>query len=155
MDLNESVGFVVRSMKSRIADAIVAKLNDVWDLKTVSFDRVRVLVADFNEGELPAAQIIDQSETILHEQNRARKSWNLTIEIVMKQTVDRLVNQQDLWNLMYQIERKLFVEPNLAIPGVLHMRYVQNVTDLHLADPYYTARLDLAVEYYEALVREC
>lgn len=155
MVLNEQTSFVVRSMKSKIADAIVARLNLVWDLNSVSFDRVRVLVADFNEGELPAAQIIDQSETVLHEQNRARKSWNLTIEVVMKQTVDRFVNQQSLWNLIYQIERKLFEEPNLNIPGVLHMRYLQNATDLHLADPYYTARIDIVVEYYESLVREC
>lgn len=151
----EQVRINARSMKSKIADALVAKLNEVSDLVYVKFDEVRVNATDFQEHELPACQVIDVQESVTHEQNRVLKNWNLTIEVVLKQTSYRIVNQQALWDLMYQIERKLWSIPNLGIPGVVHMVYIGNQTDLHLVDPYYIGKLDLQVVYYESLVRDC
>lgn len=155
MSQSEQIRFSPRAMKSKIADEIVTKLSEVGDLKYVKFDEVRVNIADFQEHELPACQVIDVNETVEHEQNRVKKYWNLTIEVVLKQTTYRLVNQQSLWDLMYQIERKLFSNPNLGIPGVLHMVYLGNQTDLHLLDPYYIGKFDVQVVYYESLVRDC
>jgi len=154
MDSQEQVRLNARSTKSKIADKILEKLTGI-DIKYKSFDRIKVNIADFGEHELPGVQIIDINETIIHEQSRARKTWNLTLEIVMKQTFERVVNQQSLWDLMYQIERKLWQEPSLGIPGVLHLVYIGNQTDLHTIDPYYIGKLDFLVEYYEHLVRDC
>lgn len=151
----EQVRLNSRSMKSKIADAIVVRLNEVSDLNYVKFDEVRVTMADFLEHELPACQLIDINETVEHEQNRVKKTWNISLEVVLKQTTYRTVNQQSLWDLIYQIERKLWTFPNLQIPGVLQMVYLGNQTDLHLVDPYYVGRLDFQVVYYESLVRDC
>jgi hypothetical protein len=151
----EQVRLNARSMKSRIADAIVERLNQVSDLVYVKFDEVKVNMSDFLEHELPACQVIDVNETVEHEQNRAKKTWNISLEVVLKQTTYRTVNQQALWDLIYQIERKLWTFPNLLIPGVVQMVYLGNQTDLHLVDPYYVGRLDFQVVYYESLVRDC
>lgn len=149
------IRFAARSMKSRIADAIILKLQDVWELKYFSFDRIRVLISDFQDTELPGCQVIDLSETIQHEQSRVLRRWQLAIEVVDKQSQDRYVNQKDLWDLTYQIERKLWAEPNFGINGVLHAVHLGTTTDLHMTEPYYTARILLEIVYYDNLVRDC
>jgi hypothetical protein len=48
----------------------------------------------------------------------------------------------------------LFADPNLSIPGVIHLQYLSATTDLHLLEPYYYCRLELLCQYYEPLVRD-
>lgn len=155
----KTAGFQVQlnilSMKSRVAQRIVEILQDVRDVKTVSFDKVKVLASDFDDTSLPAIQLIDVSQTGIHEQGRVKYAWLVALELVMKQSVDRTVNQQDLWNLEYQVKRKLWKNPNLKIPGVIDIKFVNAETDLHLLEPYYFARIFFEVTFYEAIVRDC
>ncbi len=153
--LGSQVRIVIRSMKSQIADAILAKVSEVARIETVEFDRVRLRVDDFTEVQMPAVQLIDVNELVEHQQARAKKTWLIALELVMKATVDEPVSQQDLWNLQYEIERKLWAVPNLGIPGVIQLRYLGSQTDLHLLEPYYFVRMDFEVLYYEHLVRDC
>ena len=153
--INCSVKLVIRTMKSKIADALLSKVQEVDSVVYTNFDKVRLLASDFNDYELPAVQLIDVGETVQHQNVRARKSWQIALELLMKPTVLGEVSQQDLWNLQYEIERKIFQRPNFGIPGVIHMTYLGSQTDLHLLEPYYFARIDLQVDYYEALVRRC
>lgn len=143
------------SMKSRIARAILAKLATVPGLRTFEFDRVRLLSSDMNDLIIPAVQLIDVGETVLHEHSRAKKTWRIVLELVLKETEHGQVSQQDLWNFTYKIERILWADPNLSIPGVLQMVYIGNSTDLHMVKPYYLSKLDFDVVYYENLVTEC
>lgn len=145
----------VNSMKSQIATALVNKLDEVWDLKYIAFDRVKVLISDFNDTELPACQLFDLSETIEHQQNRILRRWQIALEVVMKQTQNRYVDQQELWDLCYSIERRMWSVPNLGIPGVIHLVHLGTTTDLHMVEPYYTARILFEVQFYDNLVRDC
>lgn len=143
------------SLKSSIASAIITKLDTVAALKLKVFDKVRIAAGDFQDHELPACQLIDVGETIEHERSRAKKTWQISLELIMKPNEFGQISQQDLWDLQYDVERALWLNPNLGIPGVIHLRYIGSQTDLHLLDPYYFARLDFEVLYYEALVDEC
>ena len=143
------------SLKSSIAPAILAKLDAVAALKLKSFDKVRLSSSDFQDHEIPACQLIDIGETIEHERGRAKKTWQIALEIIMKPNEWGAIDQEDLWNLSYDVERALWANPNLNIPGVIHLRYIGSQTDLHMLEPYYLARLDFEVLYYEALVSEC
>jgi len=142
------------SKKRAICEAILAKLDGVVAIKTKSFDRVRLYSSDFQDHELPAIQIIDIDETIQHEMSRAKKAWRLGLEIVMKPNEFGDVSQKDLWDMQYTVERALFADPNLSIPGVIHLQYLSATTDLHLLEPYYYCRLELLCQYYEPLVRD-
>jgi hypothetical protein len=142
-------------MKTQIATAIVNKLSTLTSIKSVSFDRVRMLSSDFQDWEIPAIQIIDLGDDNEHAQRRALKRWNVTIELVMGSKSTGLIFQKDLWNLEQEIERKLWEVPNLAIPSVVHMHLLGSTTDLHTLAPYYTARIDLIIEYYQPLVDVC
>lgn len=155
MDSNFQVNLTIKSMKSLIAEALLARLSNVRALQTIEFDRVRLRSDDFMSVDCPAIQLIDITENIEHERLRAKKTWNIALELVMKSTPDNPISQQDLWNLQYEVERMLWGNPNLGIPGVIHLRYLGSTTDLHLLDPYYFTRLDLEVLYYEPLVSEC
>lgn len=141
-------------LKVTISQALVDRLKTIPDLKTVEFDKVRLRADDFMSVDCPAIQFIDIQEQIDHERSRAKKTWLLGLELVMKATAETPVSQIDLWNLQYQVERLLWGLPNLGIPGVIHLRYLGSQTDLHLLEPYYFVRLDIEVLYYEALVAD-
>jgi hypothetical protein len=143
------------SLKSSIAAAIMTKLDNVAALKLKAFDRVRLSAADFQDHDLPAVQLIDVGETIEHERARAKKTWQISLELIMKPNEFGEISQEDLWDLQYDVERALWANPNLGVAGVIHLRYIGSQTDLHLLDPYYIARLDFECLYYEALVDEC
>lgn len=147
--------FVPQSTKSRIAKALTTVLEGMPVLNYVAFDRVRLYTSDFRENELPAAQFIDVTEQIVHERNRVQRTWSISLEVVHKSTENGYVSQQTMWNLEYQIARKIWEVPNLGIPGVLHCRYIANSTDLHLMEPFYLLRMDFDVLYYEHLVSDC
>jgi hypothetical protein len=147
--------FSPRSTKSRIADALKAILEGMPVFNYVAFDRVKLYTSDFNEDELPAAQFIDVAESMLHERNRVKRTWSISLEVVNKSTENGYITQQDMWNLEYQIARKIWEQPNLGIPGVIHCTYTSNSTDLHLLEPFYLLRMDFDVVYYEHLVSDC
>jgi hypothetical protein len=112
-------------------------------------------VSDFQDFELPAAQIIDLSDDNIHERTRGKKTWNITIEIVVGPTVSATPSQGALWDLLETIEQALFQLPNLGLSEVIHMRLLGSTTDLHILMPLYTARIDLQVDYYQTLVSPC
>jgi hypothetical protein len=152
---NSQIKIVAQSTKSKIADALKAIIQGMPIFNYVAFDKIKLLASDFGPTEIPGAQFIDVAETITHERNRAKREWQLTLEVVLRSSQDEEVTQQDLWNIEYQISRKIWAVPNLGIPGVIHCLYVSNSTDLHLLEPFYLLRMDFSVLYYEHLVSDC
>lgn len=143
------------SIESAIVDAIVAKVAAVPGITTVAFDEVKISFDDFQETELPAVQIWDNGQIIKHENRRVRVDWAMSLELIMKSDIAGVVIQKDLFEKRREIQLTLFARPNLDIPGVIHMVYVGNISDLHFLKPYYIARLDIIVQYYDELVGTC
>jgi transposase len=73
----------------------------------------------------------------------------------MKSLTTGSVVQKDLWELRRKIQLALWENPNLGIPGVIHLIYTGNITDLHSVEPYYISRLDFDVQYYDDLTGTC
>lgn len=155
MSTNSQVTFVFESMKSKIARAILAKCVTIPVIKYVSFDKIKLVAADFLDHEIPGIQLIDISTTNIHENARAKKTWQIALELVMRSDVYTTVTQNDLWNLENEILRKLFAQPQFGVKGVVGTAYIGTETDLHLLDPYYISRTILEVTFYEDLVRAC
>ena len=141
--------------EATIIPKLVSIVSGVADYKTVEFDKVRVAISEYNDYELPAAQFWDVSQEIEHERGRALVTWNIALEIVMRQTVAGTVDQADLIDLRRRTVLALFDKPNLEIPGVIHLIYTGNITDLHMQDPNYIARIDFEVLYYDDLTGTC
>lgn len=144
-----------QAVRSKIADALMARLALVTELKYRAFDIVRLQASDFADYEIPAVQIIDLAELVTHEQSRAKKEWNLVIEVIVGPTEAESVSQQALWNLMQLIERTVWAVPNLGLSEVIHMKLLTTSTDLHLMAPFYLGRIELSVLYYQPLVGVC
>lgn len=142
-------------MEEDIADKIVEILEAIPGLNYVSFDKIILATSDFKDHEIPAVQVWDVAQTIQHERGRILVNWSLSIEIIMKSLTSGLVNQQDLWKLRRDVQLALWANPNLGIPGVVHLIYTGNITDLHSIEPYYIARLDFDVQYYDNLTGSC
>lgn len=143
------------SIESDIVDAIVAKVSAVTGITSVEFDEVKLSVEDFQSHELPAVQIWDSGASIKHEQGRILSNWNLALELIMKSSTGGTVDQKALFEKRREIQLALWENPNLGIPGVVHLIYTGHVSDLHLLNPYYIARIDFAVQFYDSLTGTC
>jgi len=144
------------SIESDIVDKIVSIIeNNVPSINYVSFDKIKLATSDFGAHELPAVQIWDSGMLITHERGRAKKSWSLALELIMKSEVTGQVNQKSLFELRREIELAMWAEPNLGISGVIHLVYTGNISDLHLLEPFYIARLDFTVMFYDSLTGSC
>ena len=145
------------SMRSQIADALLARIALIPGVKTSTFDRIKLLESDFDEWELPAVQIIDNEETNVHEMKRGRKSWPVTIELVIgpKQSTQYVPTQKDQWDLIEEIEKTVMQTPKLGLAAVIQVRLLGSITDQGLLRPYYTARINFVIDYYQELVGPC
>lgn len=154
-NVGSQIELVRKSMKHKISEALEEIILAIPGVRYFSFDKIRLLSSDFNDVQLPAIQLIDIQEAIIHENVRVKKTWSITLELVMKETEHKAFGQTDLWDFGYKIERALWKNPNLKIPGVIQLTYNGNTTDLHLLDPYYLLKMDFDVVYYEHLVKHC
>jgi len=146
------------SIESDIADKIVLILTtdpSLSELKSVSFDKIKLAIGDFDEFELPAIQLWDNGQVPKHEKGRILVDWNLSLELIMKSDITGIVDQKGLFELRRKVQLALWNNPNLGIPGVVHLVYTGNVSDLHLLEPYYIARIDFAVKFYDNLTGSC
>ncbi len=144
------------AIESTIADALVAKISaGVPALKVVNFDRVRLAVDDFRPHEIPAIQLYDVGQSIEHIRGQKEVTWSIALELIMRTSTAGTVDQKALWDLRRDIELVMWDEPNLGIPQVIHLIYTGNLTDLHLLDPYYIARMDFEVKFRDDLTGSC
>ena len=143
------------SIESDITDAIVAVVTTVTEVKTINSDKIILATSDFRDHELPAVQLWDVFQSVEHQRGRILVSWSLSLELIMKSLTTGSVVQKDLWELRRKIQLALWANPNLGIPGVVHMVYTGNITDLHTVEPYYISRLDFDVLYYDNLTGSC
>lgn len=152
---SSQVNFAIECMKTKISRRLVELISSIGRINYISFDQIKLLASDFNESEIPGVQIIDVGLTSIHEQVRAKKTWSLAIEIVLRSTDAEPASQTKLWDLENQVLRKIFSDPNLSIKGVISMDFKGSATDLHLLEPYYFSRLDIDIMFYEDLTGTC
>jgi hypothetical protein len=143
------------TIESDIIDKIVEICLAVPGINYVSFDKIKLATGDFAAHEIPAIQIWDNGQGITHERGRARIEWNISLELIMKSDFSGVVDQKALMELRRTIALALWAEPNLGIPGVIHLVYSSNTSDLHLLEPFYVARIDFAVMFYDNLTGSC
>jgi len=144
------------SIESDIVDKIVSIITvDVPEVLYVSFDKIKLATSDFAPHELPAVQIWDSGQTPTHERGRIRVDWNLSLELIMRSEIVGVVDQKGLFELRRKIQQALWAVPNLGIPGVVHLVYTGNISDLHLLEPFYISRIDFAVQFYDNLTGSC
>jgi len=143
-------------LEELIADKIVSIIDtDVPEVTTIAFDKVRLAIDDFRDHELPAVQLWDVSQEIEHQRGFEQVTWVLVLELVMKSTTEGVVSQKDLWVLRRKIALALWDKPNLGIPGVIHLRYRNTITDLHLLEPFYIARMEFEALFRRQLTGSC
>lgn len=144
------------SIESDISDKIVSIIeNDVTGINYVSFDKIKLATSDFEPHEMPAVQIWDNGQAPQHQRGRILVDWSLSLELIMRTEITGEVDQKGLFEKRREIQLALWNRPNLDIPGVTHLIYTGNITDLHLLQPNYIARIDFIVQYYDDLTGAC
>jgi hypothetical protein len=149
-------------LKSQMAQALKARINLVTiangytvDVKTVAFDKIKLNIQDYADYQLPAVQIIDLSKIFEQQMSRSKSTWTLAIELCMRTTeVLGVVDQESMWDFQENVVRAIMAEPQLGLSFVIQCRPIDEVTDLHLQEPNYTAIIGLEILYYQPVTRD-
>lgn len=143
------------SIETDITDKIQDILNGITGIKSVHYEKIKMATTDFLDHEIPAAQLWDVGQTMEHQRGRILVNWAMSIELVTKSLFSGEANQSELLDLRRTVQLALWDKANLGIPGVVHLVYNGNITDLHLLDPYFVARIDFSVLFYDNLTGSC
>ena len=139
--------------KSDIANAMVAKLNEIAALNYVQFGIVRMATDDFRMDEFPAVQIYNTDETRTHLHRCIQVDWNLNLEIIMRSTMDGAIDLHDLWDLEDTIESKLWENPKLGLTSeFIHLLHNGSYTVLPIENDIYIQTIRLTARYLKRLV---
>ena len=149
-------------LKSQMAAALKARIELVTiangytqNVKTVKFDKIKLNIQDYSDYELPAVQIIDLNKIYEQQMSRAKATWTLAIEICLRTTEQiGVVDQGTLWDFQDNVMRAIMAEPQLGLSFVIQCRPTDEVTDLHLQEPNYTAIIGLEILYYQPVTRD-
>ena len=148
--------------KRQIAEKLVERIQLVTkangysqDVVTVEFDKVKLNIQDYSDYELPAVQLVDLSKTYQHEMSRSKSTWFVAIEICMR-TTEQIgeADQGALWTLQEDVMRSIMAQPQLGLSFVIHVRMIDEATDLHMIEPNYVGTIGLEILYYEPITRE-
>ena len=150
------------SLENLILVAMQEKLQELTWPKVVEYEKIKLLSTDFREHELPAIQFYDNGRSFQHVQRRIEVEWNITVEILMKRTSSDAVDQGVLLDRSEEVERKigsnltLGLDTNTAMIGnVVHVKYINAITDLHTVEPFFISLLNFSVNYFKPYSGAC
>lgn len=150
------------SIEALIMANMKSKLEELTWQNLVEYEKIRLLSTDFRDHELPAIQFFDSGRTFQHLKGRVEVEWQITIEVVMKKQADDLVDQSVLLDRMEEIERKIGSNVQLdlgtlasSVGSMVHVKYLNAITDLHTLSPFYSGVLNFSANYYKPYVNEC
>lgn len=134
------------SIEGKIFEALAAVLETLPWVATVEYETLRILPGDWRDHELPALQFFDNRAAVAHARGDVDVQWSLSIELVLKSTVDATYTQLDLFDKKQEIESLIGANVDLGIAGMKHLRFDGWETDATLP-PYLICRLDFSALY--------
>jgi len=150
------------SIESQIQTALQTALATLAWPKIIEFERIRPLLSDFREHELPAIQFYDGGKSLSRQQGRSSVTWLLVVEVVMKRTTADIVNQGLLQDRLNEIHNKVGETPQLGLINLpltegtmVYIVPVAESTDLHMEDPFYTGQITFEVSYLKPYNSVC
>lgn len=136
------------SKRREIFDAIKTQLTTAltW-AKVVDWEKIRILSADFGEHEIPCVQFYALPTDYRPQQGRNQATMLISVEVVLKSSVEGVVDQRDMFDRMDDVALAFGQNPNLGIQGVIHTRLLKDFTDPHTIQPHFIGILNFEVVY--------
>ena len=160
-----AVGFesdvTVKSIETRIFEALKDRLEGLKWLKSVEFDNIKLFSTDWQEHEVPAVQFYDAGQSNIHQRGVLEVDWSITLELIMKPKVTGRIDQRDLLDKKYAIERRLGTKLQLGIQGLqgigsmVHITYPSAITDIHILDPFHVAIMSFVIKFRKPFSSDC
>lgn len=134
------------SIEGKIFEALAVVLDAITWVKTVEYQRPRLVASDWREPELPAVQFFDNRASVTHQRGDIMVEWSLSIELILKSTELEVATQSVLFDRKKEIEDAIAANVDLGIPGMQHLRFDGWETDT-TEEPYFVCRLDFTALY--------
>jgi len=123
-------------------------LEELTFLKYVEYERIRLNLADFEPHEMPGVQIYDNGEVYTHQRVLLDTSWDIIVEYFQSANPDGSHNAGLLYDMKFEIERKLGENIKLRIPAVnaegsmIELQYIASATNLFMVNGISVAQLN-------------
>jgi hypothetical protein len=136
------------SKRRDIFDAIKTQLTGAlpW-AKIVDWEKIRLMSSDFGEHEVPCVQFYALPTEYRPQQGRNQASMLLSVEVVIKSSVEGVVDQRDMFDRMEDVILAFGKNPNLGVAGVIHARLIKDFIDPHTIHPHFIGILTFEVVY--------
>ena len=136
------------SKRRDIFDAIKTQLTTAltW-AKVVDWEKIRIMSTDFGEHEIPCVQFYALPTDYRPQQGRNQATMLIQVEVVLKSSVEGVVDQRDMFDRMEDVSLAFGQRPNLGVPGVIHVRLIKDFTDPHTIHPHFIGILTFEVVY--------
>lgn len=115
--------------------------------KVVAWEQIRLLSSDFQDHELPCVQFYHVRTDYTPQQGRVEARMQFNVEVCLKSNANSSVDQQALFDRMDDILKAVGTNPNLGIPGMIHLRLLSDETDTHTIVPHYLGILAFEATY--------
>lgn len=147
---------ITQSMESKIYEALANILSELSFVKIVNYEKIRLNLGEFAEHEIPAIQFYTGGSTYTHEQSRLNTQMLIDVELILKSSTAGVVDQKELFEKTYAIERKIGanVYLNLDNSGMIHLIYNSTTYDLHSFEPFFISRMSFTALFYKGYTRD-
>lgn len=139
---------LMNATKRNIMAALASRLTAMGYFGAVETSKIKLKMSDIRPTELPYCQLISIGEEIVHERPRTKRSWIIHIEVVLKSDATGIVDQSSLWDAQEAVEAQLGGNLQLDLVGMVDITLRGTIDDLHLLEPYYTMRIEIACKYF-------
>jgi hypothetical protein len=151
------------SMESDIFTNLKTYLETIPWVAHVETENPRLLISEWPDDKQPVIQFYDAGRIIEHANRRILNRLTIEIQIGMKVKVDdSTVSQLILFDRMEDVERKIADNVQLGLGSasssqgeMVHVKYLNAITDLHSLGPYYIAVMNFEVDYYKPYTGTC
>lgn len=142
-------------VRSQIFDAFCAKLEAIPWVNTVAWDKVRIVASDIQAHEVPLIQVYALRGQSIHVGQKIQCNLQIFVELVLRQSDNQAVDQKQLFDYLEDIEQAIGANPNLGVPGMVHVKLLGDEIDLHTIDPFFYGRIAFEAIYHKNYSNNC
>lgn len=139
-----------------IREALATILGTLSWAKKVEGYKIRVGFSEMREHEVPYVQFYGLGQTYVPERSRLQTTWQMAVDLVLRQGTDSTIDQRDLDDKRQEIIETIGQDPKLGLTtGIIQTLPVSATDDLYTFEPYLVSTIVFEVLYHKPFTGLC
>lgn len=141
-------------IERQIRDALALALAELPWARKIEPYKIRLGFSELREHEVPYIQFYGLGQTFLPDRTELETTWQIAVDLILKQGADGLIDQRDLDDKRQEILEAVGKDPRLGI-NIIHIIPTSSTDDLNLFNPFYATTIVFEARYRKRYVRDC